>query len=72
MTEYDEARLLRLVRASIGPATEMGPQRDLWPDVLKRLRERPRMSRLDLGLLGAVLGCAPFFPRACLFLVYAI
>jgi hypothetical protein len=72
MTEYDDRGLLRLVRVSIPPIMDAGPQRDLWPDVLNRVQERPRVSRVDLGLLGVMLACAPFFPRAILSLVYSI
>ena len=72
MTEHDEGGVGRLVRASVGPVADAGPRRDLWPDVLGRIQERPRVSRADWALLGIVLVCAPLFPRAFLFLVCSI
>jgi hypothetical protein len=72
MNEFEEGRVLRMVRASIAPVKDADPARDLWPDVISRVRKRPRVSPADLGLLGIVLASAPFFPQTLLFLVYSV
>ena len=72
MTGSDETRLLQFMRAAIGPVEESTPRRDLWPDVVRRIHERPRLSFADKTLIGALLVLVPLFPRSFLFLMYSL
>jgi hypothetical protein len=72
MREDENETIARLVRASIAPAGDVAPRRDLWPAVLGRIHERQRVSRGDIALLAALLATIMFFPQAFLFLMYAI
>jgi hypothetical protein len=72
MIEHDEEGLSRLLRTAIGPVGESPLRRDLWPDVVQRIRYRPRLSRVDGALLAASLVLGPLFPRSVLFLLYSL
>lgn len=72
MSGLENDGIVRLVRASIAPARERAPGRDLWPAVLGRIHERRRVSRADVVLVTAMILAVPVFPRAFLFLIYAI
>jgi hypothetical protein len=72
MTGGDEERILRLVRAAMPPMAATDPGRDLWPEVVRRIEERPRLSLLDGSLAAAMLVLGLFFPRSVLFLLYLL
>jgi len=59
-----EEAVRRLVRAALGPVGSAEPERDLWPEMLRRLEEPPaRVSWLDWALAGAVLAWFFVFPE---------
>lgn len=72
MTGNDKERLSRLLQASFASLAEAGPPRDLWPLVAGRIRERPRLSRIDWALLGTLLAFGLFAPRSVLWLMYSL
>jgi hypothetical protein len=72
MTSNDQERLSRLLRASFVPLGDPGPPHGLWPMVVGRIHERPRLSRLDTALLGALLAYSLFVPRSVLWLMSSL
>jgi hypothetical protein len=72
MTERDDDHLRRLLRASVVSTADIGHERDLWPDVVGRIREPQPVSRVDVLLLAGVLVLLPFFPRAFFFLIHSV
>jgi hypothetical protein len=66
-------RMKRLLQAALPPIEgELGPDRDLWPDVLRRLDAKPAAAPwFDWALLAGLVGLAVFFPTAIpVFLYY--
>ena len=61
----------RLIRAAMPPTETLYTQRDLWPDLASRLRERRRVAVADRVLVGVVLAAGPLFPEALLFLMHS-
>jgi hypothetical protein len=72
MTGNDQERLSRLVRASFGSLVDPRPPHDLWPMVVGRIHDRPRLSRIDTALLGALLGFGLLVPRSVLWLMCSL
>jgi hypothetical protein len=68
MTE--DSRLLALVRSAVPPVVATGPSRELWPRVVARCQQRPRWSRLDVGLAACVVIALLIWPDLFLFLAY--
>ena len=69
----EEARMKRLLQGALPPiAGEPELNRDLWPDVLRRLDARPAATPwFDWALLAGLVGLAAFFPTAIpVFLYY--
>ena len=68
MNEPDEA-LKRLLKRAAGPAADRQLQRDLWPDMARRLARPPVAVAVpwwDWALAAAVLLCLLFFPETML------
>jgi hypothetical protein len=72
MIEDEENGLSRMMRMAFGSVGEPALKRDLWPDVVRRIHEQPRLSRADSALLAAVLLFGLLFPQSLLFLLYAL
>jgi hypothetical protein len=72
MIRNDQERLFRLLRASFVSLGDPAPPHDLWPRVVGRIHERPRLSRIDTALLGAVLAYGLFVPRSVLWLMSSL
>jgi hypothetical protein len=69
MNDSHDDELLRLIRASFGPAPDAPPRRDLWPEVVARLRHRPRLSRLDQALIGILVAGLLLTPQQVILLL---
>jgi len=72
MIADEEEGLSRLMRVAFGSVGEPALKRDLWPDVVRRIHERPRLSRADRALLAAVLVFGLLFPQSLLILMYSL
>ena len=73
MNREEETRMKRLLHGALPPiADEPEPDRDLWPDVLRRLAAKPAATPwFDWALLAGLVGLAAFFPSAIpVFLYY--
>jgi hypothetical protein len=73
MNEKDDDRLKKLLREALPPIEgESEPARDLWPDLLRRMDEKPATTPwFDWALLAGLVGLAAFFPTAIpVFLYY--
>lgn len=62
-----------LLRRAVAPVRDAELKRDLWPQMLNRLNERPRgVSQLDWALVAlSVAGCIAF-PRVILTLLFQL
>ena len=65
-------RIGQLLREALPPITDAnGPERDLWPAMLRRLNERPaRVPWFDWALIGALAALIAVFPTAIPVLMY--
>lgn len=73
MNEKGDDRLKKLLREALPPIEgESEPARDLWPDLLRRMDEKPATTPwFDWALLAGLIGLAAFFPTAIpVFLYY--
>jgi hypothetical protein len=70
MTEQDNRRMSDALQQSLPPVnTEL--RRDLWPEVLRRLDDRPvRVPWYDWALVGLSAGVFLAFPRLILVFAY--
>ena len=68
----DQERLRHLVHESFVSLGEPDPSADLWPKVLGRIHDRPRLSSLDRTLLGALVTFGVLAPRSILLLMYSL
>jgi hypothetical protein len=70
MTEQDNRRMSDVLQQSLPPVnTEL--RRDLWPEVLRRLDDRPvRVPWYDWALVGLSAGVFLAFPRLILVFAY--
>ena len=78
MNELDRERMKKLLRQSLPPVkSDAGPERDLWPDVLRRMDARDATPTLsgwawfDGALAVGLVALAVLFPASVpLFLYY--
>lgn len=71
MNQPDE--LNKIVREALPPIGDTELQRDLWPQMLRRLDQRsPRVHWLDWALAAAVLVSFFVFPEAVLGFFYQL
>lgn len=63
-------RLARLVREALPPTEASASRRDVWPLLIERLEQRPRLSLIDIGLGIAVTVSFLLFPEWLWLLVY--
>jgi hypothetical protein len=72
----DEERLKRLLQQALPPQDPaQWPERDLWPNMLRRLdagstRPMSGWAWFDIALLAGVVGVAALFPTAIPVLLY--
>lgn len=72
MIEDEKNGLTRMVHVAYGSVGEPTLKRDLWPDVVRRIHEQPRLSLADTALLAAVLMFGLLFPQSFLILMYSV
>lgn len=72
MTSNDQERLSRLLRASFVSLGDPSPPSDLWPRVVGRIHDRPRLSLTDTALLGLLLAFGLLVPRSVLWLMCSL
>ena len=62
----------KLLRQALRPIGDTdGPERDLWPAMLRKLDERPtRVPWFDWALIGALAALIAVFPAAIPVLMY--
>jgi hypothetical protein len=73
MNEKDDDRLKKLLREALPPIEgEPDSDHDLWPDLVRRMDEKPATTPwFDWALLAGLIGLAAFFPTAIpVFLYY--
>lgn len=70
MNDGNEEKLRQLVRKAMGPV-DSKLKRDLWPQMLRKLDERPiRVSWLDWALVALLVVWLLVFPEAIPQLLY--
>jgi hypothetical protein len=81
MNEHDQARLKKLLREALPPVDSgIGPERDLWPAMLRRLNSESaapvssgwewNWAWFDGALAAGLVGLAAFFPVSIPVLLY--
>lgn len=72
MRENDDTKLRELLKQSLPPASHE-LQRDLWPQMLRRLDEQPQaVPWFDWALLAFVLACLVIAPATIPVLLYQL
>lgn len=73
MMENDLNGMGKRLRSAMQPVEDAGPQRDLWPAVLKKMDERSvRVPWFDWVLLAGLAAAVLLFPRVLPALLYHI
>jgi hypothetical protein len=73
MNERDEERMKQLLKQALPPMSDdAAPNRDLWPDLVRRLQARPAAPPwFDWALAGALVLFVAVFPASIpVFLYY--
>ncbi len=72
MTNYEnEKELKELLKRALAPIKSIELQRDLWPQMLRRLDAQPlRVPWFDWALAAILSGALVFFPGAIPALLY--
>lgn len=71
MSEANNEKIRELLRKAIPPVADRELQRDLWPQMLQRLAERPgQVPWFDWGLLAVLAIWFFFSPEAIPILLY--
>ncbi|MBZ5553451.1 MAG: hypothetical protein LAO21_12075 [Acidobacteriia bacterium] len=73
MSEQSDERLRRILQKAVPPLERAELERDLWPEMLQKLDERPlRASRLDWVLAALVIAWLLLFPGAITVVLYQL
>ncbi len=77
MSAHDEDRIQQLLKQALPPMeSDAEPERDLWPDMLRRLDTRPvaqfkpRWAWFDWAVLAGLATLTVTFPSSIALLVY--
>ena len=81
MNAHDNERIKKHLQQSLPPVGDAGPERDLWPDVLRRMDTNlaansgvsvsPGWAWFDGALLAGIVGLVAIFPASIpVFLYY--
>ena len=71
MNQHDDKELRDLIKETIAPVADTELQRDLWPQMLKRLDRQPvHVPWFDWALAALVSAALLFFPGAIPALLY--
>jgi hypothetical protein len=69
--EDEFVELRRKLRDALPPLTQPELRRDLWPEMLRRMKQRPvRVPWFDWALLAVAGAALAFFPRLIPALLY--
>jgi len=69
MTEHDDPEIRRELKKAF-PPVNTALRRDLWPQVLRGLNQRPAVPWYDWALAGVAVGTFVFFPQLMLVFAY--
>lgn len=73
MNDQDEKKLGELFRKAMPPVADTEPERDLWPEMLRRLGARPiRVAWLDWALAALLVALLLSFPEVISVLLYQL
>ena len=73
MSEQSDERFRRILQSAIPPLEAPELERDLWPQMLQKLDERPmRTSRLDWILVALVIVWLLVFPGVVTVVLYQL
>ncbi|HEX3893075.1 MAG TPA: hypothetical protein VHW46_10930 [Terracidiphilus sp.] len=71
MNAHDEERITQLLKDSLPPISDAGPQRDLWPYLLQRLCAQPTAPPwFDWALAGGLAVFSVALPATIPVLLY--
>jgi len=71
MTDQDEKEIREILKHAVAPQRHTELRRDLWPEMLKRLDQRPApVPWFDWALAGLLGAALIFFPGAIPALLY--
>ena len=71
MNQHDDKELRDLIKETIAPVADTELQRDLWPQMLKRLDRQPvHVPWFDWALAALVSAALLFFPGVIPALLY--
>jgi hypothetical protein len=71
MNEQNDKEIQELLKHSIAPVVDNELRRDLWPDMLKKLRQQPvRVPWFDWALAAVLSALLIVFPGAIPALLY--
>ena len=71
MNAHDEERIKKLLKESLPPVSDAEQQRDLWPQMLRRLDARPvSVPWFDWALAGGLAVFALALPASIPVLLY--
>ena len=71
MSETNDEKMREALRRAVPPVTGPESHRDLWPEMLRRLEERPvRVPWFDWALAALLAALFFFFPEAIPVLLY--
>lgn len=71
MNERNDEKVQGILKVAIGPVADRELKSDLWPQMLRRLDERPgQVPWFDWILVALLTMCLCFFPEAIPVLLY--
>lgn len=71
MNEQNDKEFRQLLRQAVAPVKDTELRRDLWPQMLQRLSQRPvRVPWFDWALAAILSAVLAFFPGAIPILLY--
>ena len=72
MNKPDQHRIASMLRQSLPPIEdpEAGPARDLWPQLLARMDQKPAVPWFDWAMLAGLAAILLFFPASVPVLLY--
>lgn len=71
MKQEDHERIKKLLQQAMPPVEDSGWNRDLWPDMLRTMRQRNiRIFWLDWALAALLIGWMVLYPEGILRLLF--
>lgn len=70
---HDDEQFIQTLRSAIGKVPDAPLHRDLWPQMLTRMRPvRPRWHIWDWAAVAAAIAVAAAYPEALAFFAYGL